>query len=60
MQNLIHHPLPRRNFLRTGMLGGLGLSLPELLRAEAEASHNKTTFFGRFFALLMIFGFKVR
>ena len=47
MQNLIHHPLPRRNFLRTGMLGGLGLSLPELLRAEAEggSTENKNAIF---------------
>ena len=47
MHNLIHRPLPRRNFLRTGVLGGLGLSLPELLRAEAEggATEKKNAIF---------------
>src|SRR5271163_460776 len=30
-------PLSRRNFLQVGALGALGLTLPEVLRAQAQA-----------------------
>jgi hypothetical protein len=33
--------LSRRDFLRVGALGGLGLALPELLRSEAAAANGK-------------------
>ena len=32
------HLLGRRDFLQVGMMGGLGLALPELLRMEAQAA----------------------
>jgi len=34
------HLLGRRDFLQVGMLGGLGLALPELLRTEARAAQK--------------------
>ena len=34
------HMLGRRDFLQVGMLGGLGLTLPELLRTEARAEQK--------------------
>src|SRR5271165_4693635 len=33
----IHRPLSRRSFLQIGTLGAAGLSLPQLLKAEASA-----------------------
>ena len=32
------HLLGRRDFLQVGMMSGLGLALPELLRMEARAA----------------------
>ena len=34
------HLLGRRDFLQVGMLSGLGLTLPELLRTEARAAQK--------------------
>ena len=34
------HLLGRRDFLQVGMLSGLGLTLPQLLRTEARAAQK--------------------
>jgi len=36
-----HEPLTRRRLLQAGLLGGLGLSLPRLLRHEARGETNR-------------------
>src|SRR6478736_1019040 len=38
----MHAPLTRRRFLQIGALGAPGLSLPQLLRADAGRSSNKS------------------
>ncbi len=47
--------LSRREALRVGGLFGMGLSLPQLLQARAEAKDNQPTTFGRAKQVIVLF-----
>src|SRR5437867_3204326 len=47
--------LPRRDFLRAGAIGGLGLSLPQLLRAATTPTAPASISFGRAKRCILLF-----